>query len=188
MAAGVPRRFLEAHVVTAGACQPAGRSQTIMKILTRLTRKLPQIVGMFGIVITAFSSPVVLPAAIPTTPISPTDLIATVTNCRQVELSWTGSADQAGAPGLKAYIVHRNDGIDSTIVATRTTFSAARRVTPSTALTYTVTAVDFAGNRSAASNAVTVTTPPCSSNEYGVGDFEGKLEAFVEDYAGGKSR
>src|SRR5262249_26065764 len=88
----------------------------------------------------------------------------------------------------KAYIVHRNDGIDSTIGATRTTFSDARHVTPSTALTYTVTAVDFAGNRSAASNAVTVTTPPCSSNEYGVGDFEGKLEAFVEDYAGGKSR
>src|SRR5262245_39521996 len=130
-----------------------------MKILIRLTRKLPQIVGVLGIVITAFCSPAVLRAASAVTPIPPTDLIATVANCRQVELSWTASADEAGAPSLKAYIVHRSDGIASTIRAARTTFSDARHVKPSTALTYTVTAVDLDGNRSAASNAVTVTTP-----------------------------
>jgi hypothetical protein len=60
----------------------------------------------------------------------------------------------------------------------------------STTLTYTVIAMDRAGNKSAASNAVTLTTPPCPgfSNEQIAGDFDGELEVTIEDYPGGRSR
>ena len=120
-------------------------------------------------------------------PSAPRGLVAEVANCHQVELRWIAPADGTGS-GPKAYVVRRSDGGESTLSAGRTTFSDANRVSPSTGLTYTVSAVDAEGNESAASNAVTVTTPACSSNELGVGDFEGTLEVLAEDYAGGKSR
>ena len=120
-------------------------------------------------------------------PSAPRGLIAEVANCHQVELRWIAPAEGTGAR-LKAYVVRRSDGGESTIIAGRTSFSDANRVSPSTGLTYTVSAVDAGGNLSAASNAVTVTTPPCAGDEQGVGDFEGNLEVSIEDYPDGKSR
>src|SRR5262245_37972714 len=104
-----------------------------MKILIRLTRKLPQIAGSLAFLITILSSPVVLrAAAIAAT--SPTDLIATVPNCRQVELSWTASTDEAGGSGLYGYIIQRWEGgnlwNEVTIGAAHTTFSDTYRVRP----------------------------------------------------------
>src|SRR5439155_13303583 len=137
--------------------------------------------SVFGILLTALSSPILLRAQDRIPPSAPRDLFAGVANCHQVDLSWTASADKVKGSGLRAYIIHRSDGVESVIVAARTSFTDANRVTSSTALTYTVAAVDFAGNQSAASNAVTVTTPPCaaSGNEQGIGDFEGDLEVSV---------
>ncbi|PYS14141.1 MAG: hypothetical protein DMG17_17340 [Acidobacteria bacterium] len=120
-------------------------------------------------------------------PSAPRGLVAEVANCHQVELRWIAPADGTGS-GPKAYVVRRSDGGESTLSAGRTTFSDANRVSPSTGLTYTVSAVDAGGNLSAASNAVTVTTPPCAGDEQGVGDFEGNLEVSIEDYPDGKSR
>jgi hypothetical protein len=69
-----------------------------------------------------------------------------------VALSWTGSTDNVGVTG---YEVFRG----ATLVGspTGTTFTDTGR-TASTAYSYTVKARDAAGNRSAASNTVTVTT------------------------------
>ena len=126
-------------------------------------------------------------AQVLTPPSAPRSLIADVVNCHQVELRWIAPIDSIGS-GLKAYVVRRSDGGESTLSAGRTTFSDANRVSPSTGLTYTVSAVDAGGNQSGASNAVTVTTPPCAGDERGVGDFEGNLEVSIEDYPDGKSR
>src|SRR5262249_41101893 len=147
-----------------------------------------RILSVFGFLLTGISSPSLLQAQDRTPPSAPSALTTRLMTCRQVDLSWAASIDNAGGSGLKVYIIHRSDGVESTIVATHTTFSDAKRLTPSPALTYTVSARDFAGNESASSNAVTVTTPACSGNEHGFGDFEGKFEVLVEDHTAGESR
>ncbi|PYS52406.1 MAG: hypothetical protein DMG13_16280 [Acidobacteria bacterium] len=141
-----------------------------MKILRRLTRKLP-IRAILAIALVALFSPAVLRAADTIPPSVPTNLIATVATCGQVNLSWNASTDEAGGSGLKAYLIHRSDWVETTIGAVRTTFSDTNYVSSSTTLTYTVMAIDYSGNRSAASNAVTVITPACpiSAGEQVVG-------------------
>ena len=157
-------------------------------------RKTSRIPTILGILLIALSSPVLLQAQDLIPPSAPSDLIAEATNCSHVGLSWTASTDEVGGSGLYAYIIQRWEGGNLwnqvTIRAGRTTFSDTNHVTPSTALTYTVVAVDRAGNKSAASNAVTVIARPCpgTPNEQIAGDFEGELEVSVEDYAVGKSR
>lgn len=63
---------------------------------------------------------------------------------------------------MKAYIIYRNDGVNTAIGAARTRFSDTNWVRSSTTLTYYVVAQDNAGNNSAPSNQVTVVTPACS--------------------------
>src|SRR5689334_21834930 len=94
-------------------------------------------------------------------PTVPFLLSATAATCGQVNLAWTASTDEVGGSGLQAYIVSRNDGVSTTIGSGRTTFSDTNYVKSSTTLTYTVAARDAAGNVSAASNSVTVSTPAC---------------------------
>jgi hypothetical protein len=67
-----------------------------------------------------------------------------------------------GGSGVKAYIISRSDGNSIGIGAARTTFSDTNYVRSSSSLTYTVVAMDNAGNRSPASNTAYVSTPPCS--------------------------
>ena len=95
-----------------------------------------------------------------TPPTPPTGLTATPASCGQVDLNWSPAVDTSGT-GLKAYTVTRNDNVNTSIGAARTTFSDTNYVKSSTTLTYSVMAVDNAGNTSAPSNSVVVTTSPC---------------------------
>src|SRR5437867_6480665 len=155
--------------------------------MSRTKRLTLQISTIFAILITALSSPVVLRAQDRIAPSAPSGLIANATSCSHVSLSWTASTDEAGGSGLYAYTIQRSEGgkleQEVTIGGEHNTFSDTNHVKPPTTLTYTVIAIDRAGNKSAASNAETVAIPPCSnsSNEQISGDFEGQFEEVVED-------
>jgi hypothetical protein len=98
-------------------------------------------------------------------PTAPANLTATVSSCGQVELTWSASVDEPGGSGLKAYTITRVDqdsgGSVISIGAARTSFSDTNYVRASRTMTYSVTAIDHAGNRSLPGNPVSVTTPPC---------------------------
>jgi chitodextrinase len=87
-----------------------------------------------------------------TAPSAPTSLAGSATSQTQVNLTWTASTDNVGVTG---YRVFRN----GTQVGTPTVTSYSDTgLSASTAYTYTVKAVDAAGNLSAVSNSVNVTT------------------------------
>jgi fibronectin type 3 domain-containing protein len=86
-------------------------------------------------------------------PTAPTNLTATVVGSLAVDLSWTGSTDDIGVTG---YTVYRNGSVLATVGGGTTTYHDAS-VISGTTYTYTVDAVDGAGNHSAPSNSVTVT-------------------------------
>ncbi|CAN5340959.1 hypothetical protein BH11ACT4_BH11ACT4_24540 [soil metagenome] len=86
----------------------------------------------------------------PTTPGTPT---ASGTTATSTVLAWTASTD---AVGVTAYDVYRNGVVVGTVASPSFTDSG---LTASTSYSYTVKARDAAGNVSAASGAVSVTTP-----------------------------
>ena len=87
-----------------------------------------------------------------TPPSQPTGLTATAASGSQINLSWTASTDNVAVTG---YRVFRN----STLVATSTTTTFSDSgLTAATTYTYTVAAVDAAGNVSPVSTAATATT------------------------------
>jgi alkaline phosphatase D len=96
-----------------------------------------------------------------TAPTVPTGVTATANSATQVTVSWTASTD---AVGVASYRVRRG-GVDLTgaTAVTGTSF-VDTTVSASTAYSYTVSAVDAAGNRSAESTAATVTTPAGGSS------------------------
>src|SRR5438046_9714303 len=126
-----------------------------------MKKNTSHILAGVAIILTALVSPVGLRSVDVIPPSAPTGLIARVASCGQVDLSWNASTDEPGGSGLKAYIIHRSDWNDTTIGAARTTFSDTNYVGSSTTLSYSVIAMDYAGNKSAASNVETVTTPAC---------------------------
>ncbi len=106
---------------------------------------------------TTSSSVTVTVANDSTAPSVPSGLSATATSPTQVNLSWTASTDTGGS-GLAKYEISRGGTILATINAPTTTYSDTT-VSPSTTYSYTVKAIDGAGNKSAASIAASVTTP-----------------------------
>ena len=85
-------------------------------------------------------------------PSTPGSLTATATSSSQVSLAWTASTDNVGVTG---YRVSRG----GTLLTTVTTLTFADSgLSPNTLYSYTVVAVDAAGNPSAAASA-SVTTP-----------------------------
>ncbi|AWS48771.1 fibronectin type III domain-containing protein [Streptosporangium sp. 'caverna'] len=92
-------------------------------------------------------------------PTVPGNLTVTAKTATSVTLSWSASTDNVGVTG---YQVLRNGTAVATAPNTPYTVTG---LTPATAYTFTVTARDAAGNTSAASNAVSVTTDtaPASS-------------------------
>ena len=95
----------------------------------------------------------------PTTPGTPTASGVTSTS---VNLSWTASTSSTGIAG---YDVVSINGSTETVVASPTTNSAAiSGLTPSTSYTFAVYAKDTAGNRSARSGTVAVTTSASTSS------------------------
>ena len=113
----------------------------------------------------ARSSPVSVttPACSDTTPPSmPTGFAATATSCTQINLSWNASTDSGGS-GLKGYNIYRNGSFLKQVLAPVTSTSDTG-LAASTSYSYTVSAVDNAGNPSAQTAAVAATTPPCNDN------------------------
>ncbi len=97
-----------------------------------------------------FGSGNTTPPSVPTGLTDPTDTASAV------GLSWTASTDSTGT--LAGYTVYRNGTSIGTTNASTTTFTDST-VAPSTTYTYTVDAFDTAGNHSAQSSPLQVTTP-----------------------------
>ena len=85
-------------------------------------------------------------------PTAPTNLTSPSKTTTSVSLSWSASTDNVGVTG---YQVRQAGTVVGTTAATSFTVNG---LSPNTAYTFTVTAQDAAGNTSAPSNAVTVTT------------------------------
>src|SRR5882672_8857211 len=90
-----------------------------------------------------------------TAPATPTGLTVTAVSPSQIGLSWAASTDDVGVTG---YRVNRGGAL-LTNVGTVTTLQNTG-LSPSTTYTYTVQAVDAAGNASGQSAAASATTPP----------------------------
>lgn len=91
-------------------------------------------------------------------PTVPTNLVSTGTTSSSTNLSWTASTDNVGVTG---YDIYQGSLLKGS--STATTF-AVTGLTPSTTYTFTVRAKDAAGNVSASSNAVSITTTATSLN------------------------
>lgn len=87
-------------------------------------------------------------------PTAPTNLVSPSHNDRSVTLSWGASTDNVG---VSAYDIYNGSQLAATVNGATTT-AIVKGLAGSTAYTFTVKARDYAGNVSAASNAVTVTT------------------------------
>ncbi|CAM1345760.1 GEVED domain-containing protein [Tenacibaculum crassostreae] len=86
-------------------------------------------------------------------PTVPTSLAASSVTATSLTLNWTAATDNIGVSGYDVY-----QGATKIGTSTSTSFNVTG-LTASTAYTFTVKAKDAAGNESAASNAVNVTTP-----------------------------
>ena len=85
-----------------------------------------------------------------TAPTVPTGLTATAASCSQINLSWSASTDTGGS-GLKGYNVYKNGAYLKQVTTTSTTDTG---LNASTSYSYTVSAVDNAGNQSAQSQSI----------------------------------
>jgi hypothetical protein len=92
-----------------------------------------------------------------TAPSTPTSLHSTATTSSSVSLAWNASTDNIGVTGYDVLV----GGIVA--ISTSGTSGTVGGLTGSTTYSFTVKAHDAAGNVSAASNAVSVTTPAGSS-------------------------
>lgn len=109
----------------------------------------------------------VAPPADTTAPTVPTGVTATANSPTSVTVSWTASTD---AVGVFSYRIMRGGvQVGQTTPGTRTFTDST--VAASTAYSYTVSAVDAAGNRSAESTAATVTTPAATPVVIAADDF-----------------
>lgn len=89
-------------------------------------------------------------------PTAPGNLRAIAISTSSVSLAWNASTDNVGVVGYQVY-----RGSTMIITVGSTTYTDNGRA-PCTSYTYTVRAIDGAGNLSAPSNALTVTTPGCT--------------------------
>jgi bacillolysin len=92
-----------------------------------------------------------------TAPSTPASLAASGTTATSTNLSWTASTDNVGVTG---YNVYNGTTLVTSLTGTSGTVSG---LTASTAYTFTIKARDAAGNLSASSNAVSVTTLAAST-------------------------
>ncbi|GAB6989768.1 glycosyl hydrolase family 18 protein [Paenibacillus pini] len=92
-----------------------------------------------------------------TAPTAPANLTSTAKTANTVSLSWSASTDNVAVTG---YNVYSGSTLNTTVTGTTATVSG---LTASTAYTFTVKAKDAAGNLSAASNVLSVTTSDTST-------------------------
>ena len=108
----------------------------------------------------AESAPAVVTTPDNEPPSVPTGLTANVTGLAQVDLNWNGSTDNVAVTG---YTIYRN-GVELTTVPDTVLSFSDLSVSAATTYQYSVDAFDGAGNHSAESGAVSVTTPDVPSN------------------------
>jgi beta-glucosidase len=133
--------------------------------------------------ITTVATPPCTDTSPPTTPGTP---VASGVTTTSANLAWAASTDNTG---VTAYDVVRVQGTTETVVASPTTASTTLTgLTPNTAYTFAVYARDAAGNRSARSGTVAVTTSQPSPTPttgstcrvaYSVNDWGGGFSATV---------
>lgn len=90
-----------------------------------------------------------------TAPSTPANLTATATGATSIKLSWSASTDNVGVTG---YQLLRGGSLLTTVAASALSY-VDNSVSPSTGYSYTVRAVDAAGNVSGQSNTASATTP-----------------------------
>ncbi|RIE04123.1 alpha-amylase [Cohnella faecalis] len=98
------------------------------------------------------------PIADTTAPSVPTGLVQGSVTSSSAVISWTASTDNAGGSGVAGYDVYRNGALVKA-GATATSYTDTG-LAASTTYLYTVLAKDVAGNSSAQSTALSVTTSP----------------------------
>ncbi|AMA47977.1 MULTISPECIES: M4 family metallopeptidase [Flavobacterium] len=109
-----------------------------------------------------------------TAPTTPTNLVASGTTSTSTTLSWTASTDNVGVTGYNIY-----NG--TTLLASSTTTSATvSGLKASTTYNFTVKAKDAAGNLSATSNAVSVTTSAGSSITYCASKGSSQADEWID--------
>ncbi|GMK44445.1 hypothetical protein PghCCS26_15730 [Paenibacillus glycanilyticus] len=106
---------------------------------------------------TAVSATTSAPAADQTAPSAPASLRSTATSSTSVSLAWNAATDNVGVTG---YDVYRGTTLALSVTGTAATITG---LTASTAYSFTVKAKDAAGNVSAASNTLSVTTSPANT-------------------------
>ena len=132
-----------------------GRFQINTQPLAGFTGTYPYLVNYDDLSITSIGGG---GSADTTPPTVPTGLSATANGPARVDLAWTASTDAVGVQGYKIY----RGGTYLTTTAS-TTF-ADTGLSPSTLYSYTVSAIDGAGNASAQTIAQTATTAVASSD------------------------
>ncbi|MFC3505680.1 discoidin domain-containing protein [Micromonospora krabiensis] len=98
-------------------------------------------------------------AGTPTPPTAPGALTVTGKSASSVSLAWTASSD---ADGIAGYQVRRAGQTVASVTGTSATVGG---LSPATAYTFTVVALDTTGAASSPSNAVTVTTDPAPQGD-----------------------
>lgn len=109
-------------------------------------------------------------------PTTPGSLVASNITSTAVNLAWTASSDNVGVSGYRVY-----NGASQVATATGTSVTV-NGLSAATNYNFTVKAYDAAGNLSAASNAVAVTT-----TSGGSGGGSGATDLFISEYVEGSS-
>ena len=99
------------------------------------------------------TTPTYVPPADTTSPTAPTGLTATAKTATEIDLAWTVSTDNVAVADYKVF---RNG---TQIATTASTTYADTPIAAASANTYSVVAIDAAGNQSAQSNTASTTTP-----------------------------
>jgi glucose/arabinose dehydrogenase len=109
-------------------------------------------------------------------PPTPPTLTGQAVSATRVDLSWSGAGDDVGVTG---YEVYRGTALVATLGAVAGWSDTT--VAPATPYSYTVRALDAAGNRSAPSNAVNVITPaaPAATTVIFAPDADARVEEIT---------
>jgi hypothetical protein len=90
-----------------------------------------------------------------TAPSTPTGVTATATGATSIKVAWSASTDNVGVTG---YRIYRGGSLLTTVAASALSY-VDNSVSPSTSYSYTVSAMDAAGNESSRSTGASATTP-----------------------------
>jgi chitinase len=118
-------------------------------------RALALVLTVLAVPATALAAPDRKTAPDRTKPTTPETLRVTGSTSTSVSLAWGPSTDDSGS---FTYTVRESGGATRSVPQTQTAYTWTG-LTPNRTYRFTVSAVDGAGNRSAASNEVTATTP-----------------------------